>query len=250
MTTVMFLGDTHADRGFTKKAIEYCATAGIDQIVQVGDFGFWPRSNNGQRFLHDVGKHSQQLKIPLYWIDGNHEDHDYLDALVARKIPEAVFVAYGKYPIYYIPRGSVWRWDGVVFGAYGGAFSIDRSMRTEGVNWFRQEMPDPDKIPEGPIDVLITHDSPIVPPSMYGRMFKEDPTSRESQRLVYTAMVASQAKLVIHGHWHLNERYGVHVSTVQGLAMNHDSLYDAAVVFRTDDRRLFTLKQWEYRDAD
>jgi predicted phosphodiesterase len=249
---IMFLGDTHGDRGFTKKAIETCATDGIDCIVQVGDFGFWPRTNNGKRFLHDVGKHSHLLKVPLYWIDGNHEDHTYVDSLVARR-DDKTFVSYGKYPIYYIPRGTVWDWDGVKFGAYGGAFSIDRPHRVEdspSYGWFRQEMPDPDKMPEGPIDVLVTHDAPIVPPSMYGHGFKEDQTSRESQKLVYGALVRSQARLLVHGHWHINERYGVHGATVQGLAMNHDSLYAAAVVFRTDDRRLFTLREWEYRDAE
>lgn len=252
MRSVMFLGDSHGDRGFTKKAIEYCATAGIDCIVQVGDFGYWPRTNNGQRFIHDVGKHSHALKVPLYWIDGNHEDHLMIETHLVPK-SHGGFVEHGKYKIRYIPRGTVWQWGGVMFGAFGGAFSIDRRARVEdsgSYGWFRGEMPDANKMPQGPIDVLLTHDAPIIPPSMYGRGFKDDLTSRESQKLVYGALVASGAKLLVHGHWHVNERYGVHGATVQGLAMNHDSLYYAAVVFRTSDRRLFTLREWEYRDAD
>lgn len=251
MTSVMFLGDAHGDRGFTKSAITWASNNAIDKIIQVGDLGFWPRTNNGKKFLHDVGKESAVCNVPFYFIDGNHEDHLVLDQLRARE--NDGFITYGKYPITYIDRGTSWEWGGVRFGAFGGAFSIDRKHRIEdsaSYGWFRNEMPDESKIDAlGKVDVLITHDAPIVPPIVYGlQHFKADETSALGQRAVYRALVATGAKLLVHGHWHLNERYGVHGATVQGLAMNQDSLYDAAVVYRTDDRRLFTLKQWEYRD--
>lgn len=251
MTAVMLLGDTHGDRGFTKQAINWAADNGVDRIVQVGDFGFWPRWNNGQRFLHDVGKHSVERHVPLYFIDGNHEDHEYLASLLERKDPNQFFVNYGKYPISYIPRGSTWEWGGVRFGAFGGAFSIDWKYRREGWDWFREEMPDASKIDDlGEVDVLLTHDSPIIPPPTYGQGYKEDATSRESQRIVYDAMVRSKAKMLIHGHWHMNYRHGVHGCDVIGLGMNHDSLYAAAVVLTTEDRRIYKIREWEYRDAD
>ena len=41
--------------------------------------------------MHDVGKHSVQLHVPLYFIDGNHEDHDYLEGLVLRSDPDSPF---------------------------------------------------------------------------------------------------------------------------------------------------------------
>lgn len=251
---IMFLGDTHGDRGFTREAIRYAAEGGINRIVQVGDFGFWPRVNNGTKFLHDVGKQSVQSMVPLYFLDGNHEDHDYLDALKGRGKEGEPWVHYGKYPVTYIKRGARWEWGGVWFGAFGGAYSIDRRYRTmhgPAYGWFPQEMPDPDKIADlGQVDVLLTHEAPIVPPPMYGQGFKTDETSTQSQRIVYEALVRTKAKLLVHGHWHLNHRYGVHGAVVQGLGMNQQGLYDAAVVFDTDDRRLYTLRQWEYRDAE
>ena len=249
---IMFLGDTHGDRGFTRNAIRWAADNGVDRIVQVGDFGFWPRTNNGQRFLHDVGKQSVQSHVPLFFIDGNHEDHLYLKALRDRE-PDKDVIHYGKYPVSYITRGTRLEWDGVTFGAFGGAYSIDRSMRIEdsgSYGWFRDETPDPSKIEAlGKVDVLLTHDAPIIPPPMYGQGFKDDPTSRECQASVYRALVSTEAKLLIHGHWHLNYRHGVHGALVQGLAMNHDSLYDASVVFDTEGRKLYTMREWEYRDA-
>lgn len=253
MTNVMFLGDTHGSKYWTRAALNWAAENAIDHLVQVGDFGFWPRTNNGQDFLKEVGKASQKAGVPLYFIDGNHEDHLVLD-MIRKRDPGTGFISYGKYPITYIDRGTRWEWGGVWFGAFGGAYSIDRIHRTlesGRYGWFTNETPDESKIPAlGKVDVLVTHDSPIIPPMMYGGRFKDDPTSRESQRAVYRALVATEAKLLVHGHWHLNQRYNVAGAVVQGLDRDEQSLYAQAVVYRTDDRRLFTIKQWEYRDAE
>lgn len=250
---VMALGDTHGNRGFTKQAITWASENGVDRIVQVGDFGFWPRTNNGQKFLHDVGKHSVQMGVPLFFIDGNHEDHLYLKAMRERH-EDADFIHYSKsYPVTYINRGARWLWGDVWFGAFGGAFSIDRAWRTEDsaqYGWFKEEVPDESKIPSlGKVDVLFTHDSPIIPPSVYGfQHFKSDETSRESQAAVYNAVVASKPALVIHGHWHLNERYKVAGAVIQALDMDQSTLYRAAVVFDTDTKKLYNLMQWEHRE--
>lgn len=249
---VMALGDTHGDRGFTKQAITWAGDNDVNRIVQVGDFGFWPRTNNGQKFLHDIGKHAAEVLVPFYFIDGNHEDHIVIKTLRDRDDGSG-FIPYGKYPITYIERGTRWLWDGVWFGAFGGAFSIDRYARTEDsarYGWFKEEVPDETKIPSlGKVDVLFTHDSPIIPPSVYGMQhFKSDEMSRLSQSAVYDALVASKPALLIHGHWHLNERYAVHGATIQGLDMNQSSLYRAAVVFDTDGKTLYNLHQWEHRD--
>lgn len=253
---VMLLGDTHGNRGFTKQAITWASENGVDRLVQVGDFGYWPRTNNGQRFLRDVGKHSAQLGVPLFFIDGNHEDHLRLDTLMTRQDPDREFpwISFGKYPISYIPRGSRWEWDGAVFGAFGGAFSIDRKHRIEdsgSYGWFHNEVPDESVIPSlGKVDVLLTHDSPIVPPAMHGSAYKRDATSEECQRAVYRALVATEARLLIHGHWHLSQRYRVNGATIQGLACDQNSLYYAAVVFDTQTKTLFTLREWGYQDAE
>lgn len=249
---VMALGDTHGNRGFTKSAITWAGDNEVDRLVQVGDFGFWPRTNNGQKFLHDVGKHAAETFVPLYFIDGNHEDHTYLKALRERNDGSG-FIPHGKYPITYIERGTRWLWGDVWFGAFGGAFSIDRAWRTEDspqYGWFKEEVPDESKIPSlGQVDVLFTHDSPIIPPSVYGyKHFKSDDTSKLSQRAVYEAMSATKAPLLIHGHWHINERYRVHNTTVQALDCDGNSLYSAAVVFDTDAKTLYNLHQWEHRD--
>lgn len=251
----MLLGDTHGDRGFTKRAINYCADNGVDRIVQVGDFGYWPRVNAGQQFVHDVAKASHERGVPLYFIDGNHEDHLVLQA---KKPDDSGFVRIASHyarerPIWYIPRGTRFTWGNTTFGAFGGAVSIDRYARTldsGAYGWFENEVPDENKIKSlGHVDVLLTHDAPTVPPSMLDRHFKGDPLSVSSQESVTKALKASQARLLVHGHWHVNERYVSWGVPVQALDMNMSPLYAAAVVFDTETQTLYTIQEWNYRDA-
>lgn len=253
MTNILLLGDTHGDRGFTRSALRWAAEHDVQAVYQLGDFGYWPRVNNGAKFLHDVIATSVEVGVPLSFIDGNHEDHLVLQ-------PKAVASGYRPVEIKdrwskeghltYLPRGYSWEVDGVRFGAFGGAVSIDRRYRSENhphFGWFTDEVSDPDRIDAlGHVDVLLTHDAPIIPPCVYGGSYKDDPLSRTNQKVVYSALVRSKARQVFHGHWHLNHRYGVHGAEVQGLAMNADGLAEAGVVYKTEDRRAYSLIQWQY----
>jgi hypothetical protein len=41
--------------------------------------------------------------------------------------------------IWHLPRGHRWRWHGRDWLALGGAVSLDRGVRTAGVNWWPEE---------------------------------------------------------------------------------------------------------------
>lgn len=244
---VLLLGDSHANLAFIHNALLWAETDGrIDAVVSLGDFGFWPNRVDGQMFLEGVDVAVRNANIPFYFIDGNHEDHDALDALV-REHPGQQFVPYGE--IKYITRGARWEWDGAVFGAFGGAYSIDRRFRTKGVSWFEQEMPDRSKIEQlGKVDILLTHDAPLVPtPYLESGGFVRDAVSEESQKIVYDALVATQPLFLVHGHWHVNYVNGVHGAVVLGLDCDSNTLYHSAAVFSTTDKKLHTIQQWSYR---
>ena len=204
-----------------------------------------------------MGKAAWEADIPLWFIDGNHEDHLVLQPMSDRRQDGLVKITStlgnGKdYPVYYVPRGHTWTRDGLTFGAFGGAFSIDRAMRQRDSGqwgWFANEMPDRSRIEAlGKVDILLTHDSPIVPPGKYGQGYKEDATSRLSQDTVYDALLASEARLVVHGHWHHYERYRVHGAVVQALGADiTGDITKACVVIDTEARRVYTLTEWSYR---
>lgn len=246
---VLLLGDSHGNHMFVHGALRWARDNGVSRVVQLGDFGYWPRQKSGQGFLKGVGRSSLDLGVDLYFIDGNHEDHDELDALQARQGP-CMFMPVTSRPgaPIFIRRGARWEWDGMTFGAFGGAFSIDRSRRVKHVSWFPQEMPDPSKIAEiGKVDVLLTHDAPVVPaPYLAAGTFKRDATSEESQRTVYDALTATQPDWLVHGHWHCDYRSRVAGAVVIGVAHDSHSLYASSVVVSTEDRMLYSLSQWEY----
>lgn len=246
---IMLLGDSHGDDNFIRGALIWAQAHGIERVLQVGDFGYWPKFDSGQRFLKACGEISIETGVDLYFLDGNHEDHDELNALQARH-PGSNFMRASKRqgaPIF-IRRGATWEWEGTRFGAFGGAYSVDRGARTKFHSWFPQEMPDRSKIAElGKVDVLLTHDSPVVPePYLISGQFVRNEESAKSQEAVYDALMSSQPDLLIHGHWHVSWRGQVHGATVLGLDCNYASLYASAAILDVENKTLYGIGQWEY----
>src|SRR5690606_41506311 len=75
---VLFMGDTHGNGFAVEKAYDFAAEVEAEVIVQVGDFGWWPRQGIGRRFLRRASQLASETGIPLHWVDGNHEDHSEL----------------------------------------------------------------------------------------------------------------------------------------------------------------------------
>lgn len=114
---VAFIGDIHGDFNCLNRHVKYLSEAypELDLIIQVGDFGFYPKApSNKGNFLE---KHP---KAKMRFIRGNHEDHDSLplDATTPIKME-----GYGDWE--FVPDGFLE--DGLLY--LGGAFSIDKQNR-------------------------------------------------------------------------------------------------------------------------
>jgi Calcineurin-like phosphoesterase superfamily domain len=157
---VLIVGDLHCDTAAAIKVIDHAAEVGADVIMQVGDFGFWPRTESGRKFLRKAETRLDRLGLQLWWVDGNHDD---LQALRTRPV-EADGRRRVSEHIWHLPRGHRWVWGGTAWVAAGGAVSVDRYGRTEGVSWFRDEAlteADVDQIVAGgAADVIVAHDGP------------------------------------------------------------------------------------------
>lgn len=246
---VMFLGDVHGNRGFCIDAINIAANLGVDRLVQVGDFGFWPAIESGQRFLKEIGVHANKAHLPFYWIAGNHEDHDRLDTETAGPDPTVEPFHHGK-RLTHIRNGARWIWDDVVFGCLSGAYSIDRKYRVKhsyAYGWFPQEVPNPDLIPGlGKVDVLVTHEAPTVPaPLAASGNFRLIPESGDSQLTIFEAMRSADPDHLVHGHWHCNYRNRIGRTEIWGLDCDL-SVINASCVYDTETRQMYSLSQWIY----
>lgn len=158
---VLILGDVHGDWGELNIVLARAMRLmpDIDVFIQVGDFSYaWPGAEPFKflpTFWENAPLEAVQ-KIPFYWIDGNHENHDQLD-----KDSGAL-----QAPMIYQPRGSIREFlEGKRVMFFGGASSIDKAMRIEGRSWWQQESITYGQVLKaleqpGPIDLMISHEHP------------------------------------------------------------------------------------------
>ena len=163
---IYITGDTHipADIGklSSKRFPEQKNLTKNDYVIICGDFGgVWDESNEEKYWIKWLNKKS----FTTIFIDGNHENFDLLKSFptidfygaAAHKISDSIF---------HIKRGEVFEIEGIRFFAFGGASSHDKEYRTEGKNWWKEELPSNEEIQNAirklngvnySVDYIITH---------------------------------------------------------------------------------------------
>ncbi len=121
-----------------------------DLLIVCGDFGMpWSGSNEERWWLAWL----EGRPWTTLFVDGNHECFPYLAELPVGERWGGEVQVYPEYPhIVHLMRGQVYELgdgggrDPVRVFAMGGAASHDREYRTEGWDWFAEEMPGPDEL--------------------------------------------------------------------------------------------------------
>lgn len=93
----------------------------IDTAIQVGDFGFYPL------VFDTYEKMNLKFKIPVYVIDGNHEDHIFIKK--EYDTPGKMDIWKKQFNIHYMTRGSTLVIDTCKMGFFGGALNVDTSQK-------------------------------------------------------------------------------------------------------------------------
>jgi Icc-related predicted phosphoesterase len=244
MSKLMLVGDLHANTAHALKILKIAREQDVDKIIQLGDFGYWPAriEAKGGGYVYEDGYVKALSKylndytdIELYFIDGNHENHDVLDSFPRsgfKKIAERIF---------HVQRGHVWQWDGVTFLGLGGADSIDKHWRTPYVSWFPQELISYNDVERaltnteifGKIDVMFTHDSPFGVPSMGSHHDLDNdnqfPLSLANRKNLRAVVELVKPYQLFHGHFHIRYDYALtrndgHVTFIHGLANDIDGV--------------------------
>jgi len=212
---ILVVGDTHGNRRWWEtEVLPRAERAEADLICQLGDFGYWPQRHGPAReFIKTVA----ESPIPVLFLDGNHEDHVSLRAAVAEVRARTPLNPTSPVPLggslLYLPRGARLVWGGVRVAALGGAHSIDRLMRTPGLDWFKEESIDLDDLEllasGGSVDVLLTHDVPAGAPvqglpleEMPNAWRGEIPDALAHRILVQQGLDAVRPSVLLHGHFH------------------------------------------------
>lgn len=136
-----------------------------DFLIVLGDVGVcW---DNGKNDAY-VRKTLQELPVSTLWIDGNHENFGMLNEY-AESDWNGGTVQEIEPDIIHLMRGQVYEIEGKNFFTFGGAFSTDRALRTEGVDWWEEELPSEEEYEQGlrtleaansKVDFILTHTAP------------------------------------------------------------------------------------------
>jgi hypothetical protein len=211
-STVLAVGDTHADRNWLAGVVLPTAAAfEVEAIVIVGDFGWW---GEARKFIDMAVRARRTHGIDVLWLDGNHEDHPYLGRSITRyggdtsRERRAVNLDGG---LYYLPRGAHFTLGGLDAVAFGGAASIDRADRVAGRSWFEEELiGDLDISFASKADIMFSHDAPsgwdiprILDRSAMRREWLAEIAHCEEHRTVLRrAYDLIMPGTIVHGHYH------------------------------------------------
>lgn len=194
--SIGLLGDTHTNVPATVAAIYQMADAGVHQILQTGDFGYFPQHGRGVHFLNCVDAALCDTGISLGFPDGNHEDHAQLTPLERDADGAGIITE----RIRNLPRGHVFEAGGLRWMSFGGAISVGRKRRwTAGHDRWHDEVFTDEQLEHagaaGPVDVLLSHDRPGIDPRLLQ-------SAHASQRKLGELALEPGVSQIIHGHHH------------------------------------------------
>ncbi|MFI2296059.1 metallophosphoesterase [Isoptericola sp. NPDC019571] len=221
---IVVAGDWHGDARWARDVLEAAAAARVDLVIQVGDFGIGGFGMSGPSMVRQVDKACHKFGCRVVVVPGNHDDYDHL---ARRPFDEAGMIHLGRY-IRAVPRPFRFEVGRRRFGALGGAVSVDREDRVEGVDWWPQEAPawsDVQSLGTGPLDVLIGHDLPAevrVTPGGYDIDAATLARAAEVRAMLSTAITQTRPQVVFGGHWH--ERLSHHYMLEDGTAVRCEAL--------------------------
>ena len=210
---IYITGDTHGEQArFSPFGMprEESFRANDTDIV-CGDFGYiFSGSDEENKFLDELS----EKPYTICFCDGNH---DNLPAIYA--YPEEEWnggrVHRIRKNIFHLMRGQIFEIEGKKFFTMGGAFSIDKEYRTEGLSWWKEELPNGDEYAEATknlreagnkVDYIITHTAPR---SIISRMGEHsDPRDSELTGFLDWVVDEIRFKRWFFGHWHQEGEIG------------------------------------------
>lgn len=130
-------GKIDADKISEEKFPEQKELGKDDNLIIVGDFGLiWDENIEDEMMLDELDK----KRYNILFVDGAHENFDLLNKYEvvdlyggkAHKIRDNVF---------HLMRGEIYTIGGKKYLAFGGGESLDKSIREEGISYWKEELP-------------------------------------------------------------------------------------------------------------
>lgn len=157
-------GDTHGSEDFLKLRLFADAKPHLsksDYVIVAGDFGgVW-----SEKTLDRDLKIFEDLPFTVLFVDGNHENFDLLNSFPVTEWNGGK-VHMIRPDVIHLMRGQVFEIERNTIFTFGGATSIDKAFRREGISWWAEEVPSYEELDEGmanlkrygnKVDYVVTH---------------------------------------------------------------------------------------------
>ncbi|KQQ65401.1 hypothetical protein ASF63_15815 [Microbacterium sp. Leaf320] len=204
---VAVCGDWHGNVGWARtiaRVLPHLAPD-VTTLLHLGDW--WMPSAEVDEVFADTG--IERIFVTL----GNHEQWDEITPILDAHPGDAVRISE---LIWLLPRPARLVIRGCRVLSLGGAASVDRQSRIEGLTWWPDEAIDDAHVAEaiagGPADVMLTHESPAgTPVRVVREILRTNPygfpeaaleASAASRARVTEVWDAVRPELLAHGHLH------------------------------------------------
>jgi len=257
---VLFIGDVHGRIAQVSDLLARVRSMfRIGAAIQVGDFGFF------ESIIQQAAIARLYFPVPLYVIDGNHEDHNWLHKQINRGETERWRK---EHNLSFQPRGSIITLGSSRIGFLGGALNVDqpqntstetgvtnyiqRRQREEAASSFNRETP----------ELIVTHTCPSgIGVGICGsRVFEQgvadyvihagfDPgpinDCGDSELTMLWRTLKIKPSAWVFGHFHKLHEAQVEGTRFVGTPMFNPLLDLPLVIWDTEERRLFILTESE-----
>ena len=245
---LMLVGDVHSSRWAVTRAMSRAQREEVDRVFFLGDFGY----HFSDPFLDHTQSLAEDTGINVEFLDGNHENFNRLYTF-----PVVDGIRKLRDNVWHHPRGTVLDLDGHNVLIMGGASSIDRLYRQEGVSWWEQELITGEDVETAEqsvmgkrITAIFSHEGPVLP----DRSNKDDEEllylnpaleydieiSRYQRAKIRHLVNLTKAPYVYHGHHHVFTkstlyRAGGSTTAVQCLGNEDWPVHENSIILYTED---------------
>ncbi|MFF7291673.1 metallophosphoesterase [Microbacterium sp. NPDC008134] len=201
-------GDWHGNQGWVRtlaKALPVLAPD-VTTVLQLGDWWMDPAATDDAFASTAV----QRIYVTL----GNHEPWGEISPLLDTRPGAAVRISDITWRL---PRPARLTIGGRTVLSLGGATSVDKAWRRDGVSWWADEEITDEHVAAaisgGPADLMLTHESPAgTPVSAVRAVLRTNPMgfpddalrdSATSRKRVAKVWNSTRPELLVHGHMHI-----------------------------------------------
>lgn len=184
--TILVTGDMHGDGDKQLLKTMYFSNS---ILIVCGDFGYiWSGAAKENEELDILNNYN----CTILFIDGNHENFELLNKYPV-KLWNGGSVHEIRSNILHLMRGEVFKIEGKTFAVMGGADSVDKAMRREGISWWKDEIPNIEEWTslmsnldtiEWKVDYFLSHTAPTkIVKEMFGKGAKEDTVTQMLEKI-------------------------------------------------------------------